>query len=209
MIGTGRKHLSIEEFIQRFNLQTPTVLGDVNISGWQSESHVFKSVIDEVNPNLIIEIGSWVGASAIHMASLTKAPIICVDTFLASNFDLWLENKTMNLLENFDSIFKQFCINVTSLRLNKQVIPLPMTSSSAIELLNKFEIKADMVYVDGGHRKREVQADLEDWWPITSKVLIGDDYSPRWNGVVEAADEFASKHELHLKTADSKFILFR
>jgi hypothetical protein len=84
-----------------------------------------------------------------------------------------------------------------------------MTSSSAAELFAKEQVKIDMVYIDAGHREREVYADLQDWWPLTNKVVVGDDYDSSWSGVISAANRFASENNLNLEVMDSKFLLFR
>ena len=177
------------------------------ISGWNSESIALEYAINTYKPESIVEVGSWLGASAIFMASKTKAPILCVDTFLGSNEVLWREGKVNNLVDNFNSIYRQFCANITHKELNNQVSPLPMTSSSAAELLAKLDVTIDMVYLDAGHREREVYADLQDWWPLTNKVLVGDDYNSYWPGVIAAADKFASENNINLQVMDNKFIL--
>ena len=179
------------------------------ISGWNSESIALEYAINTYKPESIVEVGSWLGASAIFMASKTKAPILCVDTFLGSNEVLWREGKVNNLVDNFNSIYRQFCANITHKELNNQVSPLPMTSSSAAELLAKLDVTIDMVYLDAGHREREVYADLQDWWPLTNKVLVGDDYNSYWPGVIAAADRFASENNINLQIMDNKFILKR
>jgi hypothetical protein len=73
----------------------------------------------------------------------------------------------------------------------------------------KEKVKVDMVYIDAGHREREVYADLQDWWPLTNKVIVGDDYNSSWPGVISAANRFASENKLGLQVVDSKFLLFR
>jgi hypothetical protein len=143
------------------------------------------------------------------MASKTQAEIICVDTFLGSNASLWQDYQAQDLIGDFDKIYKQFCINITSQNLNEQIGVLPMTSSSAAELLSKEQVTADVVYIDAGHREREVYADLQDYWQLTNKILIGDDYNPVWGGVIIAANRFASENQLQLEIIDDKFILRR
>ena len=41
-----------------------------DIQGWASTSPVFADCIRELNPKLIIEVGTWKGCSAIHMAKI-------------------------------------------------------------------------------------------------------------------------------------------
>lgn len=201
--------MNFNDFKSKYCPMTPLNPAEVKIEGWGSKSIAFEYVINQVEPESIIEVGSWLGASAIHMASLSKSSIICVDTFLGSNEILWRDNVVQNVVQDFDRIYKQFCANITSLSLNHQISCLPMTSSSAAELFANTETKADVVYIDAGHRFREVYADLQDWWPLTNKALIGDDYSSEWPGVVEAANQFANENDLSLQLLDSKFLLFR
>ena len=84
-----------------------------------------------------------------------------------------------------------------------------MTSSSAAELFQKEGVRIDMAYIDAGHRDLEVYSDLQDWWPIVDKVLVGDDYNASWPGVISAADRFANENNLDLQIMDSKFLLWR
>lgn len=199
--------MNLLEFKNLYCPTTPNLTGSVQIQGWNSESIALKYAIEQHQPETIVEVGSWLGASAIYMASLTKAPIICVDTFLASNEILWRENVVQNLVQSFDKLYKQFCVNITSKELNNQISPLPMTSSSAAELFKQHDVKVDMVYIDAGHREREVYADLQDWWSLTNKVIVGDDYNSTWSGVIKAADRFATENNLAIEVIDDKFIL--
>lgn len=199
----------VKDFISTYCPETPNLTGSVNIQGWNSQSEALKCALEQTKPESIVEVGSWLGASAIYMATLTKAPIVCVDTFLGSNEVLWRDNVVQNVVQNFDRIYKQFCVNITSKELNKQIVPLPMTSSSAAELLSAHNVKVDMVYIDAGHREREVYADLQDWWPLTNKVIVGDDYNSSWPGVISAANRFAEENNLQLEVIDSKFILWK
>lgn len=200
--------MNLLDFKLNYSISTPIELAiKPNIYGWNSESVSLEYVINTYKPESIVEVGSWLGASAIYMASLTNSPILCVDTFLGSNEVLWRENKASQLVNNFDGLYRQFCANITHKQLNNQVSPLPMTSSSAAELLARLEVTVDMVYLDAGHREREVYADLQDWWPLTNKVLIGDDYNSHWPGVIAAADKFAVENNINLEVMDNKFIL--
>jgi predicted O-methyltransferase YrrM len=201
--------LNIKEFSKKYNLQVPKIVAEPNIQGWGSDSEALQKAIDVVNPQSIVEVGTWLGASALFMGKISSAHILCVDTFLASNEILWREGNVQNLVQDFNQLYNQFCANITNSKMNKRISVLPMTSSSAAELLEKENIMVDMVYIDAGHREREVYADLQDWWPLTKKVLVGDDYNPVWDGVISAADRFASENQLNLQILDSKFLLFR
>jgi hypothetical protein len=204
--------LNLKELSTKFNLQTKFVTGNSKIFGWQSESVVFNDVIEEIKPKTIIEIGSWVGASAIHMAKCLKAnnindfQILCVDTFLGSNASLWIEN-FINVDNVFQEQYNQFNINVTNSGFNENISALPMTSSSAAELCQILNVQVDLIYIDAGHQEKEVYDDLNDWWPISTKMVFGDDYSETWSGVKKAVNRFAQEKNINFQEKDSKFIL--
>jgi cephalosporin hydroxylase len=197
-------------FKEKYTPSTPKIDWLVpKIEGWQSESVALLYALDQSRPKTIVEVGTWLGASAIFMTENSQAEIIAVDTFLGSGAVLWQENNVQNLTTDFTRIYNQFCANITYKDLNSRISPLPMTSSSAAELFVKEGVRFDMAYIDAGHQEREVYADLQDWWPMVDKVLVGDDYSPTWPGVIKAADRFANENNLKLQIMDSKFLLWR
>lgn len=202
--------MDFQQFKETYTPKTPTVnFLTENIYGWQSKSPALLYALDQAKPKTIVEVGTWLGASAIFMAENSEAEIIAVDTYLASNEVLWREKNAENLVNEFSKIYDQFCANITSKGLNNRISPLPMTSSSAAELFHKEGLRIDMAYIDAGHREREVYADLQDWWPIVDKVLVGDDYNASWPGVISAANRFANENNLDLQIMDSKFLLWR
>jgi cephalosporin hydroxylase len=209
ILSGEKKHLDIKQLIVKYKLMTPIKNGSSKIEGWGSRSEAIEEAINKTQPESIIEVGSWLGASALFMSEISKAKILCIDTFLGSNEILWREQNVENIVQDFSQLYDQFCVNITNKKMNKRIAALPMTSSSAAELLAKENVMVDMVYIDAGHTEREVHADLQNWWPLTKKVLVGDDYNPVWPGVISAADRFASENKLNLKISDSKFLLFR
>jgi cephalosporin hydroxylase len=204
--------LSLKTFTDTYDLRTPLLAGTPDIKGWQSNSPALDYVIHNTQPSSIIEVGSWVGASAIHMANQTNNPdlqILCIDSVLGSNAALWLPPYKMKATPHHLPQFELFSINISSEQLNDTIAALPTTSSTAAEMLAAYPVTADLVYIDAGHRERDVYADLQDFWPLTGKALIGDDFSPTWPGVVIAAERFAYEQKLDLQVMDHKFILWR
>ena len=111
----------------------------------------------------IIEVGSWKGASAIHMTGLAKkhdtnVVTVCVDTFIC--WDTFLARHLKHLLirdeYGFPSTYRQFLYNVAAQQLTGQIFPMPMTSTCGAELMRQFEVQADITYIDAGHREVEV-----------------------------------------------------
>jgi hypothetical protein len=63
--------------------------------------------------------------------------------------------------------------------------------------LKKQNVKADLIYVDGGHTFEEAYADIVAYYKMLTgpKILCGDDYT-RWEGVRRAVDKFAKEIQL-------------
>ena len=60
-----------------------------DLTGWGGESPAFDELIRQARPRLIIEVGTWKGASAVSMAKAAKSggmptKIICIDTWLGA-----------------------------------------------------------------------------------------------------------------------------
>ena len=74
--------MNIKDLSHKYNLQTPKIVGESKVQGWGSESEALQKAIDVVNPESIVEVGTWLGASALFMGKISSADILCVDTFL-------------------------------------------------------------------------------------------------------------------------------
>lgn len=187
-----------------------------DIQGWGSTSPIFEGVLKFVKPSLVIEIGTWKGASVIHMAKLAEAEkldtrFICVDTWLGSNDTLWVDpdyRRSLQLRGGYPSMFRQFIANIQHAGVQDRIYPLPMTSSAAFYLLKRLAVRPDAIYVDAGHEEDEVYLDLKLYFDLLRPggVMFGDDYSPGWPGVPAAVNRFASERRLVLQCGNDKFI---
>jgi hypothetical protein len=67
-----------------------------DLTGWGSQHAIFARLLQRVDARDILEIGSWKGASAIHMAQIqarlgrSGSEIVCVDTLCPPNTDVTL-----------------------------------------------------------------------------------------------------------------------
>lgn len=181
----------------------------LDLQGWGSHHPIFAKAIHEIQPAEIIEVGSWKGASAIQLTSIARGyqpgvTTICVDTFLGSNATVWTDRELRQLLprdENgYPALYRQFLHNVVTAGLSDHVFPLPMTSVCAAAVMRAYDVRADLIYLDAGHEHREVLADIGAFWHLLRPggLLLGDDYSPDWPGVMRAVDEFSSERKLRL-----------
>jgi len=138
-----------------FGLKSPydrfdsnTIEKNCNIENWQypDSTNIFRQFITEKRPTLIIELGSYLGWSAITMANICKqngidCKILCIDTWLGS-VEHWRKDKCNSLSKyNYFSngtstMFDSFCKNVISHGVENYIIPLPNTTDMMFKLLS-------------------------------------------------------------------------
>lgn len=197
----------------------------VDLQGWGGHPEFFERVVANTYESakchrhkrsmIIVEVGTWKGKSAIAMADACRrlgieAQIICVDTWLGAT-EFWTKHddqkryKSLGLVNGYPTVYYQFLTNVMQRGYRDVITPLPQTSTNAARMFQKFDIKADLVYVDASHEYSDVSDDIS-WW--TSRlnvggVIFGDDYCDHWKGVKDAVDECIGKHEnVRLPNAD-------
>jgi Methyltransferase domain len=177
----------------------------VDLQGWGSTSPVFEEVIQEVRPEIVVEIGTWKGASVLHMHELSRkygcdTCFVCVDTWLGSS-EHWLsqdDRRSLMLRANYPTIYRQFVFNIVAAGATADIFPLATTSTSAAEILRRLGVIADAVYIDAGHEEEEVAADLNRYYELIRPggLLFGDEYHSRWAGAVRAVDGFSKAKRL-------------
>ena len=164
----------------------------VDLQGWHSTDPFFAALLAEVKPKVIVEVGSWKGASAIHMAKLAPtARLFCVDPWVGS-FEHWVDDFAEGKGLPFDrwgfpALYPQFLANVFSCGVAHQIIPIPLPSTTGAKVLDRHGVTADLVYIDGSHEESDVAADIEAWWSRLRPggVIFGDDVTmlPVWVAV--------------------------
>ncbi len=192
----------------------------LDLQGWNSERPVFRELIELTRPGLILEIGAWKGASAIHMAQtlhelgLTRSKILSIDTWLGSP-DCWQPQsglyKSLRLKNGYPHLYDQFLFNVIESAWTQTIIPFPQTSLGAACWLKKKSLTAPLIYMDGGHEAEEVLSDLKNYYEILScgGIIFGDDFGDPSGGVRQAVEAFARMNRLPFETREDQFWLFR
>ena len=122
----------------------------------------------------VIEVGTWLGASARFMASLLPADgkLYAVDHFLGSAEILLESHPDRNKVA---TMYQQFLSNVIHTNLTHKIIPVRMSSLEAAQALN---VHADLIYIDASHDEESVYNDILAWYPKLNLhgVMCGDDY---------------------------------
>ena len=185
--------------------------------GWGGQSPAFREIIQEVKPHLIVEVGTWKGASALEMASIVRelgleTEILCIDTWLGA-LEFWTDQNdphrylSLQLRYGYPGVYYQFLANVCHRGFQDMVVPFPQTAATAALWLRHFGITAELVYVDASHEEEDVYQDLCSYWEVVSRygVLFGDDYG--WDGVRLAVDRFAEEQNSPLTFIADKWLL--
>lgn len=186
-----------------------------DLQGWGSTAGIFARLLSELRPTKIVEVGTWKGASAIHMAKLCgeeeiEAEILCIDTWLGVH-GLWLRaeqtEEVLKLRNGFPTLYLTFMRNVIDAGMQKVITPLPLPSAEAAQVLTKRRIRADLIYIDGDHSYEGCKADLIAYRPVLEKggLMLADDHA--FEGVARAVDEFVAETGCEMIPVTGKCVL--
>jgi len=176
---------------------------------------IFGRCIDLIKPKVIVEVGSFVGESAIHMAQLVQqrgmdSCVLCVDTWYGG-FDHWkgAREKIVNHFGRPDFFYK-FMANVIANRCENVIVPLATDSLNAARILEYLGIKADLVYIDGSHEEGDVLRDYKAYWPLLNSGggMLCDDWSGHFPGVLEDGQRFIAHTECKPVAIEGEKVLF-
>ncbi len=138
----------------------------------------------------VVEIGSWQGRSTSFLgravANSNNGTFYAIDHFgenVGKGETVVKENEQLSDLK------RAFLNNMKRIGLDKVVCLLDMSSELAAKKIGHKGIR--MLFIDGNHTKEGVQKDIELFFPLLLKgaLVIFDDYSNRFPGLVEAVNE--------------------
>lgn len=162
-----------------------------NNGGWYLNAEPIAALVLKYKVKTIVEIGSWMGLSTRHMATLIPedGKVFAVDTWEGSPNE-------QHDPEILCTLYDQFLSNVIHTGLTHKIIPIRMTSLLASQTL---KVNPDLIYLDATHTYDAVYNDLCAWFPHVKGrgVFCGDDWAWGDHGVEQAVLRFA--HENHLK----------
>lgn len=168
-----------------------------------AQRDIFEKSIKTTNPSLIIEVGSFVGESAIHMAKLIKdrkrdCVILCVDTWYAG-FDHW-KGAREKIVSHFGrpDFYYKFIANVISNGVQDVIVPFAMDSIGAARVIQWLGLVPQLIYIDGSHEEGDVLRDYEAYWGLLAPKggMLVDDLSGHFPGVLADWGRFALSHNV-------------
>ena len=195
------------------------VLENATINGWGPGAAFYDILLEFKRVHLALEVGVWKGQSAIHIANAMKkrdgaSVLVAMDTWLGS-----LEFLQQNFLNFFDSerqlhhvhgyphVYYHFLSNMYSANLTKNVIPFPIPSDIGQKFFEKTGVQFDLIHIDASHEYTSARRDVNIFWKLlnTGGLLLGDDFTASWPGVMQAVCEFAQERNLHLSNSYGKW----
>jgi hypothetical protein len=157
--------------------------------GWFGNADPLGEILESKKPNVVIEVGSWLGCSTRFIASNIPegAVLYAIDTWKGT------PGESVHMQDpRLPCLFQIFLSNVIHAGLTDKIIPVRMDS---VEASRGLRIKADLIYLDGAHDTESVTRDIEAWLPHLNEggIMCGDDWS--WDTVRVAVINCAEKHE--------------
>ena len=187
---------------------------------WTANHPALEHAIALLRPDLIIEVGSWTGGSAIRMGRACQrlglaTEIVCVDTWLGAHLSIGPDAlpglyEAMGYRWGYPTLYYTFLRNVVDAGLTDIITPLAKTSEGAAVVFRRQGISAPLIYIDADHEYRAVLRDLEVYWPLVRPggILIGDDMANEsFPGVERAARIFALSQGLPLWAGGNRFAI--
>lgn len=186
----------------------------IDLQGWNARRDLYRNVLASIKAQTIIEVGVWKGASSILFAEYLQEQghgmVLSVDTWLGA-LEFWSRrlsggrpdpSRDLMFRHGHPSIYYTFLSNVVGKNVTDFVIPFPVPSRLASDLLHEKKVQADFIHIDAAHEYSDVMEDLKLWYRNLRPggIMMGDDYMPGWPGVMQAADEFSRQcsTELHI-----------
>jgi len=169
------------------------------VEGWFSYPQLYAYAVHSFPYGKFVEIGTWLGQSAVFMAveianSKKNIDFFCVDTWKGSEEHM----DDQRVVE--DKLYETFLENIKPI--SEYIIPMRLRSDQAASHFKDESL--DFVFIDANHEYEEVKKDIELWYPKVKKggIFAGHDYSDTWQGVVQAVNEWSQKNNIQISTAE-------
>jgi predicted O-methyltransferase YrrM len=178
-----------------------TALDLTRTPGWFHHGEKMLALVEQYQPKVCVELGTWLGASAIPVARAIRSwggTLTCVDTWAG---DVRPPAPSERTAAPWMLVSCARYLIEAGVGAHVRLIP-----STTIDAAATWSQPIDYLYVDADHSYDAVRADLEAWVPHVRAggLMLGDDYGHRlFPGVRQAWDEYATAHGLWLSTYQS------
>lgn len=162
--------------------------------GWFNHGERMLALLEQHRPKVVVELGSWLGASAIAMARCVRrwgGTVTCVDTWAGD-----LNDDGGSADGRWPLMILSCARGMVEAGVGANVRLIPAMTRDAARCWTQ---PIDCLYIDADHSHDGVLADLEAWVPHVRDggVMAGDDYGHRlYPGVKTAWDAFERQYGL-------------
>lgn len=156
--------------------------------GWFHHGPKVLDLLEQHRPAVVVELGSWLGQSAIAMARVVRCwggTVSCVDTWSCT-----LDEHGGSPLGQPPLAIAACARSMVQAGVSASIRLIPASTDDAGA---RWRGPIDFLYVDADHGYRGVTSDLQTWAPHIAPggLIVGDDYgNPLYPGVAVAWDEF-------------------
>lgn len=170
-----------------------TELDTASTPGWFHHGSKILELVEQHQPKVCVELGTWQGASAIPVALAIRrwgGTLTCVDTWAGSVEEVIGVKSPWMLVSCARHLIQ------AGVAAHVRLIP-----ALTREVAATWTEPIDYLYVDADHSYDGARADLRAWVPHVRKggLILGDDYGHEmFPGVRQAWDEFEQAHGLTL-----------
>lgn len=191
----------IEELFE-WPQEKPNVSADDH--GWfNNQSTLGKFLNPDVK--VVVELGSWLGSSTrFILDQAPNAKVIAIDHWSDNIKDYGNGGSTDASsdegIEKIGTLWETFLINCWNYK--NRLYPIRAYTQDGLKKLKKYNIVADVVYIDASHSYEDVIADItlsRKLWP--NAQIVGDDYI--WDSVKKAAHDYADKNGFKVVAEDN------
>lgn len=167
-----------------------------DVHGWFHHGDALLQLIEDHHPLRCVELGSWMGSSAIPIARLIHrwgGILYCIDHWEGNPS---FPPELMRMVPTAQAAFRR---NIANHRISNVTIYCSDSVKAAEGWPDGW---FDFVYVDACHEEKGVRADLDAWWRVLRPggVIAGDDYGvERFSGLMDAWHSFGENKKINFQ----------
>ncbi len=159
------------------------------LDGWMSDAELRWLAQRARQSKVFVQVGAWHGKSSRAIADNLPpdGKLYDIDAWTGSNAELDTNHWSARLLDG-DHAFDEYARGMWDHLASGKVTPLKMRGKNGAALLRDMGIKADTVFIDGGHGPGETREDINWFLPLRKDggIIAGHDYmhpDGMWNCV--------------------------
>jgi hypothetical protein len=154
------------------------------------DTFTLTALISQFKPKLVVEIGSWVGESALAICKglSPSSKLVCIDHFLGSPGD---GSGTFATRVGSEKVKETFLRNTKAYRESGQLTLWDVSNNEALKIADSKVLTIDFLWLDANHEYDFVKHQILDWSKFMAEdgIIAGHDFDTGFPGVERAVRE--------------------